>query len=106
MHCCLNFELCNLPILSEYSHSKDGRVDLYIFDRKWGIELLQEGNKSKIAEHAARFGSDGKYHKWNIFEDYIILNFCSKSTIRKIEIEGNVSSICSENSVLIKISRF
>ena len=88
MYCALNYELQNLPILSEYSHTKDGRIDFFIFQKKWGIEVLQGGSMSQIAEHAARFASGGRYREWNIFEDYIILNFCSKSTVRKIEIEG------------------
>ena len=89
MYCALNFELHNLPILSEYSHTKDGRIDFFIFDKKGGIEVIQCGSVSKIAEHAARFAAGGRYREWNIFKDYIILNFCSKSTVRKIEIEGN-----------------
>ena len=89
MYCCLNYELRNLPILSEYSHTKDGRVDFYVFDKKWCIEVLQCGSKARIAEHAARFAPGGTYRTWNICEDYIILNFCSKSTLSEIEIEGN-----------------
>jgi hypothetical protein len=90
MYCCLSYELHNLPILSEYSHTKDGRIDFYIFEKNWGIEVLQCGSKTEIAEHAARFAIGGKYREWNIFEDSVILNFCSTSTIREIEIEGNV----------------
>ncbi len=90
MYCCLNYELHNLPILSEYSNTNDGRVDFHIFDEKWGIAVLQCGSKAEVAKHAARFTTGGKYREWNIFEDYIILNFCSKSTVQEIEIEGNV----------------
>ena len=101
MYCALNFELQNLPILSEYSHTKDGRVDSFIFDKKWGIEVLQCGSMSTIAEHAARFAVGGKYREWNIFKDYIILNFCSKSTVRKIEIEGNNFPVIRDGLFLI-----
>ena len=101
MYCSLNYELHNLPVLSEYSHTKDGRVDFYIFDKKWGIEVLQCGSKTEIAKHAARFAPGGKYREWNIFEDYIILNFCSKSTVRKLEIEGNVFPVIRDCLVLI-----
>lgn len=93
MYCCLNYELHNLPILSEYSHTKDGRVDFYIFDKKWGIEVLQCGSKIEVAKHAARFTTGGKYREWNVFEDYIILNFCSKSTVQEVEVEGSVFPI-------------
>lgn len=36
----LNRKLYYLLILSEYSHTKDGRIDFYISNRKWGIEVL------------------------------------------------------------------
>ena len=88
LYCALTFELRNLPILPEYSHNKRGRIDFFILDKKWGIEVLKSGSTSSIAEHAARFATGGKYRMWNIFNDYIILNFCSKETVRKLEIEG------------------
>ncbi|KAF2816880.1 uncharacterized protein BDZ99DRAFT_504827 [Mytilinidion resinicola] len=87
LYCCLNYELQSLPILSEYSHTKDGRVDFYIFDKKWGIEVLQSRRKEVITEHARRFQTGGKYQQWNIFDDYVILNFCSKPALREIEID-------------------
>ena len=68
IYCCLNHELHNLPILSEYSHTKDGRVDFYIYKKKWCIEVLQCGNKAELAKHIARFATGGKYRAWNIFE--------------------------------------
>ena len=95
LYCALTFELRNLPILPEYSHNKRGRIDFFVFDKKWGIEVLQGGSISSIAEHAARFATGGKYRVWNIFNDYIILNFCSKETVRKLEIEGKSFSIYS-----------
>ena len=98
LYSCLNQELCNLPILTEYSHTKDGRIDFYIFDRKWGIEILSSGSKAKVMEHAARFTAGGKYHAWNILEDYIILNFCSRSTIQTINLEGIIFSIFLKES--------
>ena len=101
LYCALSYELQNLPVLSEYAHTKDGRVDFYIFDKKWGIEVLQCGSKTEIAEHAARFATGGKYREWNIFEDYVILNFCSKSTVRTMEVEGNVSPVIRDDLVLI-----
>lgn len=101
MYCALNYELQNLPILSEYSHTKNGRIDFFVFDRKWGIEVLQCGSMSEIAEHAARFAAGGRYREWNIFKDYIILNFCSKSTVQTIEIEGNGFPVTRDGLVLV-----
>lgn len=91
LYCCLNYELRSLPILSEYSPSKDGRIDFYIFDKKWGIEVLHPRRKADITEHICRFQAGGKYQRWNILDDYIILSFCSKASLREIEIEGSVS---------------
>ncbi|KAF2876296.1 hypothetical protein BDV95DRAFT_614989 [Massariosphaeria phaeospora] len=85
IYCCLNRELRNLPILTEYSHTSDGRIDFYIFSQKWGIEVMQCGSSRELAEHVGRFKAGGKYQKW---EDYIILNFCTKSAFRKINTKG------------------
>ncbi|KAL9620592.1 MAG: hypothetical protein Q9160_004846 [Pyrenula sp. 1 TL-2023] len=87
LYCCLNYELRSLPILSEYSPSKDGRIDFYIFDKKWGIEVLQPRSKADITEHIRRFQTGGKYQRWNILDDYVILNFCSKASLQQIEIK-------------------
>ncbi|TEY39224.1 hypothetical protein BOTCAL_0466g00060 [Botryotinia calthae] len=87
MYCCLNRELHNLPILSEYAETKDGRIDFFIFGKKWGIEILQSGDNGRLQEHANIFQSGGKYHKWGILEDYIILNFCSKSSLDALKIK-------------------
>ncbi|KAF7882078.1 hypothetical protein EAF00_011594 [Botryotinia globosa] len=87
MYCCLNRELHNLPILSEYAETKDGRIDFFIFGKRWGIEILQSGNIGRLEEYADRFKAGGKYHKWGILEDYIILNFCSKSSLDALKIK-------------------
>jgi hypothetical protein len=88
LYCCLNLELRCLPILSEYAHTKDGRIDFYVADKKWGIELLQCGNTREIAVHTARFGKGGRYQEWGIMDDFIILNFCPRSALRKVRING------------------
>ena len=88
IYCCLHYELHHLPILSEYAHSLSGRIDFYIYDKKWGVEILQNGNKSQVMEHMARFGPDGKYRSWNILDDYIVINFCFKSKLQKLRILG------------------
>ncbi|TGO15023.1 hypothetical protein BTUL_0045g00330 [Botrytis tulipae] len=87
IYCCLNRELHNLPILSEYAETKDGRIDFFIFGKRWGIEILQSGNNGRLEEHADRFKSGGKYDKWGIIEDYIILKFCSKSSLDALKIK-------------------
>ena len=90
LYSCLGFELHYLPILAEYSHSWEGRIDFYVSANKWGIEVLQCGNNTEIAEHITRFSTGGKYEKWGILDDYIILNFCPRSALREVWIEGKL----------------
>lgn len=87
MYRCLHHELRHLPILSEYTHTSEGRIDFYIYDKKWGVEILQSGSNAQIMEHAARFRPGGRYSAWNILDDYIILNFCPKSKLQDLKIE-------------------
>ncbi|ESZ97909.1 hypothetical protein SBOR_1708 [Sclerotinia borealis F-4128] len=90
---CFNDELDNMEILSDYSHREDKRIDLYIFDKKWGIEVFQSGDKKRMEEHVNRFQVGGKYHGWGILEDYLILNFCPKSSIQELDIKDiNIQS--------------
>lgn len=91
LYYCLTYELQSLPILSECLHTKDGRVDFYVFNKKWGVKVLQSRSKVDITEHICRFQSGGKYQEWTILDDYVILNFCPKTALQEIEIEGNIS---------------
>ena len=93
MYCCLHHELRHLPILSENAHTPDGRIDFFVYDKKWGVEILQTGKKSQVMKHMARFELGGKYRTWNILDDYIVLNFCLKSKLQEFEIEGKVIPI-------------
>ncbi|BCR89869.1 uncharacterized protein ACHE_51067S [Aspergillus chevalieri] len=68
-----------VPISSEWSRTKDGRVDFYIPEKKWAIELLRDHNK--IDEYISRFKEGGKYHPWlkeNMVKDWIIID-CATS---------------------------
>ena len=88
LYSCLSLELHYLPILSQYAHTNDGRIDLFIASRKWGIEILQCGSNAALAEHIARFAPGGNYHNWDIIDDYIILNFCPRSAFESIKMSG------------------
>ncbi|BCR92831.1 ATP-binding protein [Aspergillus chevalieri] len=68
-----------VPISSEWSRTKDGRVDFYIPEKKWAIELLRDHNR--VDEHISRFKEGGKYHPWlkeNMIKDWIIID-CATS---------------------------
>ena len=84
---CLAQELLHLPILTEYPDIEGGRIDFFVLDRRWGIEILQCGNYATINEHISRFTPDGRYHSLGM-NDYIILNFCPRSALPNIEIKG------------------
>ncbi|ODM16358.1 hypothetical protein SI65_08358 [Aspergillus cristatus] len=68
-----------VPISSEWSRTKDGRVDFYIPEKKWAIELLRD--HIKVDEHISRFKEGGKYHPWlkeKMVKDWIIID-CATS---------------------------
>ena len=55
--------------------SKAGRIDFFIANNKWGIEITQEGKK--LQEHSDRFGDHGAYGHWvttGEMLDYILLD--------------------------------
>lgn len=79
-----------VPISSEWSRTKDGRVDFYIPEKKWGIELLRD--HAEANEHISRFKAGGKYHSWlkdKMIEDWIIID-CALS----LPTDGKYAPIC------------
>lgn len=62
---------------------KQGRIDFFIKDKKWGIEILRDGDK--MNPHIARFLQEGAYHPWvatGAIEEYVLLDFrMTKPTI-------------------------
>ncbi|PVI08714.1 hypothetical protein DM02DRAFT_466219, partial [Periconia macrospinosa] len=84
---CLNIERQHLPVLSEYSHRGNGRIDFFMSRQRWGIELLQSGTSSDIINHLTRFSTNGTYEQWRIMEDFMVINFCPRSALRKVAIE-------------------
>jgi len=68
-----------VPICSEWSRTSTGRVDFWIPEKKWAIELLRDHDR--VDEHIARFKEGGKYFSWlkdNMIDDWIIIN-CTTS---------------------------
>ena len=58
--------------------TKNGRIDFFIRSKKWGIELLRDGNR--LSQHARRF-TKGEYGKWikkGWMSDYIIIDFVTR----------------------------
>ncbi|KAF8213633.1 hypothetical protein K438DRAFT_1956999 [Mycena galopus ATCC 62051] len=57
-----------------------GRIDFFVSAKKWGIELLREGDR--IADHLARFAEGGAYDNWiqnGEITDYIVLDFRTRA---------------------------
>jgi hypothetical protein len=50
----------SVPISSEWSQKGDGRVDFWIPQKRWGIELLRDHNQ--VTEHCNRFKEGGQYY--------------------------------------------
>jgi len=91
-----------VPISSEWSRTKDGRVDFYIPEKKWAIELLRDHNR--VDEHISRFKEGGKYHPWlkeNMVNDWIIID-CATSLPTKgvFPVFNSVSMIYSINNLI------
>lgn len=58
--------------------NRRGRIDFFIPMKKWGIELLRNGNR--LNAHAARF-TTGEYGQWisdQKINDYVIVDFRTK----------------------------
>lgn len=69
----------DVPISSEWSLRGNGRVDFYIPQKKWGIELLREHDS--VDEHYNRFKRGGRYYSWiedGMVEDWIVID-CATS---------------------------
>ncbi|KAL4916695.1 hypothetical protein BDW62DRAFT_211811 [Aspergillus aurantiobrunneus] len=68
-----------VPICSEWSRTRDGRVDFYIPEKKWAIELVRDHDR--VCEHVSRFKAGGSYYSWieeGLIDDWIIIN-CATS---------------------------
>lgn len=64
-----------MPIASEWSRTIDGRIDFYIPEKRWAVELLRD--HSNIGEHVSRFKTGGTYYPWlqeKMVEDWIVID--------------------------------
>jgi len=68
-----------VPITSEWSTSKDGRVDFYIPEREWAVKLLRDHDR--VDQHISQFKEGGKDRPWlkeEMVKDWIIID-CATS---------------------------
>ncbi|KAL2829696.1 hypothetical protein BDW59DRAFT_32780 [Aspergillus cavernicola] len=91
-------------IVSEWSRTKDGRVDFWISERKWAVELLRE--EDRVPEHMARFRPNGQYHGWirdGMILEWIIIN-CTTTLPKHSYGEKNlIHAFFSENWTRLQI---
>jgi hypothetical protein len=69
--CCFNLASRLIFTFPEFG-TKSGRVAFYVPSRKWGIELVREGDA--LGEHYSCFSSGGKYATTMDIEDFIVLD--------------------------------
>ena len=67
---------------------KSGPVDFLIPSQKWAIGLLQNGTTSQIVEHALRLSPKGRYGKWGVVDESIIINFCHPTKCQDLKDSG------------------
>jgi hypothetical protein len=70
---------CGVPISSEWSRHRDGRIDFWIPQKKWGVELLRDHDR--VDERCNRFQKGGRYYPWikaGMLKDWIIID-CATS---------------------------
>jgi hypothetical protein len=69
---CFNIYTHGARLFPEFG-TNDGRIDFFIPSKKWGVELLRQGDD--LRGHCGRFSTSGTYAKWVETEDYIVLDF-------------------------------
>lgn len=70
-------------ISSEWTEGSSGRIDFWLPDVKWGIEILRDGDQ--LGEHCQRFVGNGIYTGWidsGWLVDWLIID-CRTSKPRK-----------------------
>ena len=68
-----------VPISTEWARTNSGRVDFFIPEKKWAVELLREYDR--VDDHIRRFQKGGQYFQWlekKDVDDWIVIN-CATS---------------------------
>jgi hypothetical protein len=75
-HCVTHGGITITPEYSAWTSPEEGRIDFFIPDKKWGIEILREG--TNVNSHYMRFHEDGAYGQWlsgGDMTDFVVLDF-------------------------------
>ncbi|RAH59593.1 hypothetical protein BO85DRAFT_467332 [Aspergillus piperis CBS 112811] len=68
-----------VPISTAWARTNSGRVDFFIPEKKWAVELLREYDR--VDDHIRRFRKGGQYFQWlekRDVDDWIVIN-CATS---------------------------
>jgi hypothetical protein len=77
--CCYDLTTGSLTTLSEFGKA-EGRVDFYIPSKKWGVELLRDGQL--LEQHNNGFSPTGQYGMTLDIDEYILLDFRMNKVVR------------------------
>lgn len=89
-----------VPICSEWSRTGDGRVDFYIPEKKWAIELLRDHDR--VHEHVSRFKAGGSYYPWikeGMIVDWIIIDCATSPPARGMYLKSIILTNPSDNVI-------
>jgi hypothetical protein len=65
----------NCSIQCQFSYTVAGKLDFFLKGKQWGVEVLRNGDRVKA--QCDRFRQDGKYGKWGIVTEHVLLDFRS-----------------------------
>ena len=95
-HKCFRGALVSLP---EFG-TKSGRVNFYVKSKRWGIELLRDGDR--LAEHLERFSTTGVYGLPLPIDDHIIMD-CRTSRPQKQHPSKCLCALCISYQLLMSL---
>lgn len=98
LHTVLGF---STKVTSEWSGDGCGRIDFWLPDVGWGIELLRDGDR--LNEHCQRFAVGGKYARWiegGWIKDWVVLDCRTTYPAQPYGTFAYVFQTCTANSKL------
>jgi len=81
-----------------------GRIDFYIANKKWGIEITRDGNR--LQQHSDRFGTSGAHGQWlasGEMSDYILLDCRGTKPVKRYSSQSTLllSKILTKSCSLV-----
>ncbi|KAK2462613.1 hypothetical protein APHAL10511_005346 [Amanita phalloides] len=100
----------NVAISPEFATAqkarKEGRIDFFIPNAQWGIELTRDGDR--LNEHASRFRAKGAHDECNILLDFRTTNVSDPHPnipfLYHIVFQKEYQQVCVYNNMLEKVA--